>query len=148
MNLQLFARKKEKEMEEQRTSVPESVEKSTPQTELDGSAGEPNTQEEMQQYEKEKLTNLTEDDVRKAVETLKKYKEGKDRFDRKIRANEEWWKLRHWQIIESEEEKKKKGMTEPVSAWLHNSINNKHADMMDNFPEPTVMAIWNVTTNL
>ena len=51
MNLQLFARKKEKEMEEQRTSVPESVEKSTPQTELDGSAGEPNTQEEMQQYE-------------------------------------------------------------------------------------------------
>ena len=74
--------------------------------------------------------------MRKAVETLKKYKEGKDRFDRKIRANEEWWKLRHWQIIESEEEKKKKGMTEPVSAWLHNSINNKHADMMYNFPEP------------
>ena len=140
MNLQLFAQKKEKKMEDQRTPMPESVEKSTPQAGLDGSAGEPNTQEEMQQYEKEKLTNLTEDDVRKAAETLKKYKEGKDRFDRKIRANEEWWKLRHWRIVESEEKKKKKGMTEPVSAWLHNSINNKHADMMDNFPEPTVLA--------
>lgn len=140
MNLQLFAQKKEKKMEDQRTPMPESVEKSTPQAELDGSAGEPNTQEEMQQYEKEKLTNLTEDDVKKAAETLKKYKEGKDRFDRKIRANEEWWKLRHWRIVESEEKKKKKGMTEPVSAWLHNSINNKHADMMDNFPEPTVLA--------
>ena len=60
MNLQLFAQKKEKKMEDQRTPMPESVEKSTPQAELDGSAGEPNTQEEMQQYEKEKLTNLTE----------------------------------------------------------------------------------------
>ena len=31
MNLQLFAQKKEKKMEEQRTPMPESVEKSTPQ---------------------------------------------------------------------------------------------------------------------
>lgn len=107
---------------------------------MDGSAGEPNTEEERKQYEKEKLDNLTEEDVRGALELLKKYKDGKATLDRKVRANEEWWKLRHWGVIESEETKKKKGMTQPVSAWLHNSINNKHADMMDNYPEPTVLA--------
>lgn len=108
--------------------------------EMDGSAGEPNTEEERKAYEKEKLDNLTEEDVREAIVLLKKYKEGKATLDRKIRANEEWWKLRHWGVVESEEMKKKKGMTQPTSAWLHNSINNKHADMMDNYPEPTVLA--------
>lgn len=108
--------------------------------EMDGSAGEPNTEKERKAYEKEKLDNLTEEDVREAIVLLKKYKEGKATLDRKIRANEEWWKLRHWGVVESEEMKKKKGMTQPTSAWLHNSINNKHADMMDNYPEPTVLA--------
>ena len=70
--------------------------------EMDGSAGEPNTEEERKAYEKEKLDNLTEEDVREAIVLLKKYKEGKATLDRKIRANEEWWKLRHWGVVESE----------------------------------------------
>lgn len=166
MNLQMFARKKkmpedewqgqqdehdsqeedQEQIEDQKqdpTDAPvgqQSVESSIQDGEPDGSAGEPNTEDERKQYEKEKLDNLKEDDVHKAIETLKKYRDGKAALDRKIRANEEWWKLRHWGVVESDETKNKKGMTQPVSAWLHNSINNKHADMMDNYPEPTVLA--------
>ena len=28
---------------------------------------------------------------------------------------------------------------EPASAWLFNSIANKHADAMDNYPEPVIL---------
>lgn len=139
-------KKNQGEMEAQKqdlTVAPDgrqSVESSTQDGELGDSQGEPNTEDERKQYEREKLDNLKEDDVREAIQILEKYKNGKAELDRKIRANEEWWKLRHWGVVESDETKNKKGMTRPVSAWLHNSINNKHADMMDNYPEPTVLA--------
>lgn len=90
------------------------------------------------QLASEKLQNITEEDIRKAKELLEKYKSWKTTYDEKIKANEEWWRLRHWEIIRQERDKDSK-MPRTTSAWLHNSINNKHADMMDNYPEPTVL---------
>ena len=49
--------------------------------------------------------------------------------------NEQWWKLQHWELIKSKDD----GSPKPTSAWLFNSIHNKHADMMDNIPEPVVL---------
>lgn len=77
---------------------------------------------------------IKEDDIRNAIDTLEKYKKGKANLDTRIIENEEWWRLRHWRLREKKDEK-----PDPVSAWLHNSISNKHADMMDNYPEPTVL---------
>lgn len=85
------------------------------------------------------LRNVTEEDLAKARKKLRTYKDHKQELEQRIRNNEEWWKLRHWAISQSEEDRKAKHMAEPVSAWLHNSINNKHADMMDNYPEPMVL---------
>ena len=86
------------------------------------------------------LHNLTAEDVYKAQGRLREYKDyKKPNLEHRIRANEEWWRLRHWAITATEEERKDKHMAEPVSAWLHNSINNKHADIMDNYPEPMVL---------
>lgn len=85
------------------------------------------------------LDNLKKEDLDKARKKLKDYKDAKAELERRIRNNEEWWKLRHWAVSDSEENRKAKHMAEPVSAWLHNSVNNKHADMMDNFPEPMVL---------
>lgn len=85
------------------------------------------------------LRNVTEEDLVKARKKLRTYKDHKQELEQRIRNNEEWWKLRHWAISQSEEDRKAKHMAEPVSAWLHNSINNKHADMMDNYPEPMVL---------
>lgn len=74
--------------------------------------------------------------IEKATETLQKYKRGKVNLENKVIENEQWWKLRHWEYIR----KKDESGIKPASAWLFNSIANKHADAMDNYPEPNVLA--------
>ena len=70
-----------------------------------------------------------------AQQTLQKYKEGKANLERRIVENEQWYKLRHWECMR----KKETNQVEPSSGWLFNSIANKHADAMDNFPSPNVL---------
>ena len=76
-------------------------------------------------------------EVQKAIETLKKYKAGKANLESRIVEEERWWKLRHWDLVRNGEAKGDR--PEPTSAWLFNSIVNKHADVMDNYPEPNVL---------
>jgi hypothetical protein len=78
---------------------------------------------------------IGKDQVRKAMDTLRKYKAGKTNFDRRVIENEEWWKLRHWQHI------KERGTTtlEAKSSWLINVLMSKHADAMDALPEPNLL---------
>ena len=75
--------------------------------------------------------------IREAADTLRKYKDGKANYDRTIIENERWYKLRHWEYIGRKDNIQKK--TEPTSGWLFNTIMNKHADAMDNYPEPVVL---------
>ena len=70
-----------------------------------------------------------------AQQVLQKYKEGKANLEKRIVENEEWYKLRHWECMR----KKKDSDVQPVSGWLFNSIANKHADAMDNFPSPNIL---------
>ena len=67
--------------------------------------------------------------------TLQKYKEGKANLEQRIVENEQWFKLRHWECMR----KSVTNQVEPSSGWLFNSIANKHADAMDNFPSPNVL---------
>lgn len=75
-------------------------------------------------------------DIRKAAETLREYKKGKANLEARIKENERWYKMRHWEMVEKS---KNPGDPEPTSAWLLNSLANKHADAMDNYPEPVVL---------
>ncbi len=75
--------------------------------------------------------------IREAAEVLRKYKEGKANYDATIIENERWYKLRHWEYIDKRGNKQAK--TEPTSGWLFNTIMNKHADAMDNYPDPVVL---------
>lgn len=75
-------------------------------------------------------------EIEKATVTLAKYKEGKSNLEKRVIANEEWYRLRHWEQMRAEENGT---LPEPASAWLFNAIANKHADAMDNFPEPVVL---------
>lgn len=84
---------------------------------------------------KEKII-ITSADVKRAMGILEKYRQGKTNLERQVIENERWWKLCHWEVIRGEKEV---GSLEPTSAWLFNSIHNKHADMMDNIPEPVVL---------
>ena len=73
--------------------------------------------------------------VEKAAETLKKYKDGKKNLEDRIVEEEQWWKLRHWDVIGKGETDR----PQPTSGWLFNSLATKHADIMDNYPEPNVL---------
>ena len=72
--------------------------------------------------------------IRAASETLKKYKQGKQNLEQKIIENEKWYRLRHWDTMESGNDE-----VQPTSAWLFNCIANKHASAMDNFPSPNIL---------
>ena len=74
--------------------------------------------------------------IQKAAETLTKYKNGKRKLEDRIVEEEQWWKLRHWDVIGKGENGDR---PQPTSAWLFNGIAAKHADIMDNYPEPNVL---------
>ena len=75
--------------------------------------------------------------VQKARLTLQKYKEGKANLEQKIIESEQWYKLRNWECMRKQGGNQEQ--VEPVSGWLFNSIANKHADAMDNFPTPNIL---------
>ena len=84
-----------------------------------------------------KLKKIGRNELIRAEQILKKYKAGKANLENRIISNEQWWKMRHWGEIGGNEYDINR--PKPSSAWLFNSIANKHADAMDNIPEPTVL---------
>lgn len=84
---------------------------------------------------KEDLHRIGREEIGKAIQTLTDYKKGKANLETRIVEDELWWELRHWEVIRNT----KKPGPEPSSAWLFNAILNKHADAMDNYPEPVVL---------
>lgn len=79
---------------------------------------------------------IGEDEVRAALETLRKYKQGKTNLEDKITRNEKWWKVRHWDMMTNENNMDD---PRPASAWLFNTIISKHADYMDSFPSADIL---------
>jgi hypothetical protein len=67
--------------------------------------------------------------VTRASEILRKYKEGKARLEQKIIANEEFWKLRQWNLVEDDSAE-----YQPSTAWLWSCIQSRYSDTMDSYP--------------
>lgn len=76
-------------------------------------------------------------EIDEALQTLLQYKRDKQALTDRIVNAEEWWKNNHWDRFSSASSNSND--TQPVSAWLFNSIINKHADFMDNFPCPAIL---------
>ena len=74
-------------------------------------------------------------EINEAYQILLNYKRGKANLDKRLVDNEQWYKLRQWECMR----KTRDDQVEPSSAWLLNSIENKHADTMDNFPAANVL---------
>ncbi len=79
---------------------------------------------------------IGESEITLAAEVLRDYKEAKSSLETRIVEDEQWWKLRHWDTIAKDD--KKEG-TRSVSAWLFNTLAQKHADAMDSYPEASVL---------
>nr|UVY68392.1 MAG: portal protein [Bacteriophage sp.] len=73
--------------------------------------------------------------IRTAMDTLTKYKNGKSALEKRLIACEQWWKLQHWQEMSPSG-----NPYDPQwrSAWLFNVIMGKHADAVAAFPEPAI----------
>lgn len=84
------------------------------------------------------VPTITDKDVRDASEVLRRYKDGKANLEERIVQDELWWQQRHWEAIGRRRGSPYVG-PKPTSAWLFNAILNKHADAMDNYPEPVVL---------
>ena len=83
---------------------------------------------------------IGEREVREAYETLKEYKKNKAALEERITNHEKCWKMAHWEIGPNEAKSEHgKDRIHPKSAWLVNTIINKHADAMDNYPEPNIL---------
>ena len=70
-----------------------------------------------------------------AREILTKYRQGKTNLDTRIVENEKWWRMQHIPYTRRDIVRQ----TDTPSGWLFNSIANKHADAMDNYPMPSVL---------
>ena len=73
--------------------------------------------------------------IREGEAILEKYKQGKQMLDKRIVSNEQWYKLRHWEELRTADN----NQPQTASAWLFNSLINKHADIMDNYPQPNLL---------
>lgn len=76
------------------------------------------------------------EEVARAEQILQKYKVGKAALDQRLVDNELWFRMGHWKNYKNP---MMEGKPQPSSGWLFNSIANKHADAMDNYPTPNVL---------
>lgn len=91
---------------------------------------------------------VTKDTLNEFTKKLNEYKEAKSNLENRIKNNQDWWKLRHYGTMSTksgtpaagDKTQKDDGLPRSVTAWAVNSIINKHADYMDNYPEPICLA--------
>ncbi len=104
--------------------------------------------DEAQVKEKEEVLQLmkkiTKEVICEATAVLNKYKNGKANLENRVISDEQFWKMRHWEEIRKQKPKTdfddlQTPRPRPSSAWLVSTIVSKHADVMDNFPEPIVL---------
>ena len=82
------------------------------------------------------MEQIGREEIARAEQILRRYKQGKSNLENRIVKNQQWYKLRHWGQAELPG---KAGEEQPASAWLFNSLANKHADAMDNYPAPAIL---------
>lgn len=77
---------------------------------------------------------IGEEQARKAMDTLLKYRQGKSALEARVIASEDWWRMRSWQRIQKGNQEDDKW----TSAWLFNVIMGKHADAIAAYPAPAI----------
>lgn len=96
-----------------------------------------NGQQDMKDSQINENVRIGEKDIENALTTMLKYKSAKTSYTEKVVNAEEWWKNNHWDRFTSNSSNPND--PKPVSAWLFNSIINKHADFQDNMPCPAIL---------
>lgn len=74
---------------------------------------------------------ITDKSIMQASTILQTYKRGKANLEVRHIANEQWWKLRQWDMIN---QNAPEDSNKPASGWLFNCIISKHADYDEAYP--------------
>ena len=72
---------------------------------------------------------IDEEVIGEAKNTYEKYKQNLEKFKKRIVENEKWWQFKQWEVIGDAQGKEND--PKPESAWMFDSLANKHADAMD-----------------
>ena len=81
---------------------------------------------------------MTKERLKRANDTLMRYRAGKAALDNRVVENEKWFRQRHWELIEGTGgDQTQRYQTK--SAWLFNALNILHADAMTAFPRLNVL---------
>ena len=89
--------------------------------------------------EKKPSRRIGAERIREYNRTLRSYQRAKAGLDARLTEAERWWRMRN-----TGEEAKRYALAgdsghHSATGWLHNVIVNKHADMMEAYPEPHVL---------
>ena len=90
--------------------------------------------EQMSGQEPARAKPIGEEQLRKAMDTLQSYKQGKSALEARVIAAEDWWRMRNWNHIQGGNPEDAKW----TSAWLFNVVMGKHADATAAYPAPAV----------
>jgi len=85
---------------------------------------------------KNRVRPVGNDELKAAMEDFRIYREAKAPLESRIIENELWYKRRHWEVIGTGS---RGAHPEPTSAWLFNTLMNKHADASDSYPYANVL---------
>lgn len=87
------------------------------------------------------ITVITPEQIRRWNDALVRYKSGKANRDARAKSAENWWKMRNsYEEGKDTDNNPNQWGFQAKSGWLHNVIVSKHADYMEAFPRPNVLA--------
>ena len=82
---------------------------------------------------------ISRPEIAEAYQTLLRYRQAKASLEHELIDTQRWYTLRQWEYLRNQETKKGNKQVEPTSAWLFNSIANRHASAMDNYPAANIL---------
>lgn len=86
------------------------------------------------------LAPMTQDRISRAYAVLVAYKDGKQSLIERIIENDKWFKMRQWEVIGQKSVARTNIYDiQPKSGWLFNVLMGKQADMIEAYPEPSVL---------
>lgn len=86
---------------------------------------------------KEGAPALSKEETAQMLECFKAYRDAKEKIDRNIIENENWFKGNHWQYISGQSVNDT--AFRPAGSFLLNGIWHRHAEAMENYPQPVFL---------
>lgn len=79
---------------------------------------------------------ITREETARMLKAFERYRNAKEKLDREVIENENWFKGNHWQYISGQNPEA--ASFKPSGTYLLNGIWHRHAEAMENYPKPVL----------